>query len=231
MDNFCSSIGHFAAANRSLRKGESKLPDNLQHMNQGTQAFEPLDFLVSEEFDNSCKNDDAGDKANKFKTVNPGRDIPPEYARSCSTNPSCVHGLCSDYNSSNSCVTETNKPLQTMSPETNNRKRKAERALKYAFLTRSETDILDDGYKWRKYGKKFVKNRPNPRNYYRCSDSNCDVKKTVERDARDKGIVITTYLGKHNHGSPSVIYYIGNPEILKLPFQTASSPIECVSTP
>ena len=27
----------------------------------------------------------------------------------------------------------------------------------------SETDVLNDGYKWRKYGKKMVKNSPNPR--------------------------------------------------------------------
>ncbi|KAF8715685.1 hypothetical protein HU200_026625 [Digitaria exilis] len=32
-----------------------------------------------------------------------------------------------------------------------------------AFRTRSEIEILDDGYKWRKYGKKSVKNSPNPR--------------------------------------------------------------------
>ena len=51
------------------------------------------------------------------------------------------------------------------------------------------------------------------RSYYRCWDSNCDVKKTVERDAHDKGIVITTYLGTHNHESPTVIYYIERPEM------------------
>jgi len=29
---------------------------------------------------------------------------------------------------------------------------------------RSDDDeVLDDGYKWRKYGKKSVKNSPNPR--------------------------------------------------------------------
>lgn len=32
-----------------------------------------------------------------------------------------------------------------------------------AFKTKSEVEILDDGYKWRKYGKKMVKNSPNPR--------------------------------------------------------------------
>ena len=28
---------------------------------------------------------------------------------------------------------------------------------------KSEMDVVDDGYKWRKYGKKMVKNSPNPR--------------------------------------------------------------------
>lgn len=29
--------------------------------------------------------------------------------------------------------------------------------------TTSEVDILDDGYRWRKYGQKVVKGNPNPR--------------------------------------------------------------------
>ncbi|XP_021887938.1 probable WRKY transcription factor 56 [Carica papaya] len=32
-----------------------------------------------------------------------------------------------------------------------------------AFHTRSADDILDDGYRWRKYGQKFVKNSVQPR--------------------------------------------------------------------
>lgn len=28
------------------------------------------------------------------------------------------------------------------------------------FRTRSQVEIMDDGYKWRKYGKKSVKNSP-----------------------------------------------------------------------
>lgn len=34
---------------------------------------------------------------------------------------------------------------------------------RFAFKTKSDIEILDDGYKWRKYGKKKVKNSPNPR--------------------------------------------------------------------
>lgn len=72
-----------------------------------------------------------------------------------------------------------------------------------AFKTKTEIEILDDGFKWRKYGKKKVKNSPNPRNYYKCSVNGCPVKKRVERDREDNGIVITTYEGVHNHKGPT----------------------------
>ncbi|XP_074589139.1 putative WRKY transcription factor 43 [Curcuma longa] len=70
---------------------------------------------------------------------------------------------------------------------------------KVGFVTKSEIEMLDDGYKWRKYGKKKVKSSPNPRNYYRCSSSGCNVKKRVERHREDSSFVITTYEGVHNH--------------------------------
>lgn len=40
---------------------------------------------------------------------------------------------------------------------------KEEGVCRVAFRTKSEIDILDDGFRWRKYGKKSVKNSPNPR--------------------------------------------------------------------
>ncbi|EXC19698.1 putative WRKY transcription factor 51 [Morus notabilis] len=78
---------------------------------------------------------------------------------------------------------------------------------KVAFRTKTEQDVLDDGFRWRKYGKKSVKNSPNPRNYYKCSSGGCNVKKRVERDRDDSSYVITTYEGVHNHESPGVVYY------------------------
>ncbi|KAI5679394.1 hypothetical protein M9H77_10344 [Catharanthus roseus] len=36
---------------------------------------------------------------------------------------------------------------------------------RYAFQTRSQVDILDDGYRWRKYGQKAVKNNKFPRGF------------------------------------------------------------------
>uniref|UniRef100_A0A803LCX1 WRKY domain-containing protein n=1 Tax=Chenopodium quinoa TaxID=63459 RepID=A0A803LCX1_CHEQI len=69
--------------------------------------------------------------------------------------------------------------------------------------TTSDIDILDDGYRWRKYGQKVVKGNPNPRSYYKCTHPNCPVRKHVERAAHDLRAVITTYEGKHNHDVPA----------------------------
>ncbi|KAL8096448.1 putative WRKY transcription factor 75 [Apium graveolens] len=76
-----------------------------------------------------------------------------------------------------------------------------------AFRMKTELEILDDGYKWRKYGKKMVKSNPNPRNYYKCSTVGCKVKKRVEREIKDSSYVITTYEGIHNHETPNSVFY------------------------
>ncbi|KAL2892120.1 putative WRKY transcription factor 43 [Bienertia sinuspersici] len=54
------------------------------------------------------------------------------------------------------------------------RSRKAKVVPRFAFQTRSSEDILDDGYRWRKYGQK-------------------------SRLSKDSSIVVTTYEGIHNH--------------------------------
>ncbi|XP_008389418.1 probable WRKY transcription factor 57 isoform X2 [Malus sylvestris] len=70
---------------------------------------------------------------------------------------------------------------------------------RFAFMTKSEVDNLEDGYRWRKYGQKAVKNSPFPRSYYRCTNTKCTVKKRVERSSQDPTTVITTYEGQHCH--------------------------------
>ncbi|KAI3417671.1 WRKY domain-containing protein [Psidium guajava] len=72
---------------------------------------------------------------------------------------------------------------------------------RFAFMTKSEVDHLEDGYRWRKYGQKAVKSSPFPRSYYRCTNTKCTVKKRVERSSEDPAIVITTYEGQHCHHS------------------------------
>ncbi|KAL8258809.1 hypothetical protein R6Q59_026762 [Mikania micrantha] len=69
--------------------------------------------------------------------------------------------------------------------------------------TVSDIDILDDGYRWRKYGQKVVKGNPNPRSYYKCTTSGCSVRKQVERASHNIKSVVTTYEGKHNHDVPA----------------------------
>ncbi|XP_042386115.1 WRKY transcription factor 71-like [Zingiber officinale] len=85
------------------------------------------------------------------------------------------------------------------------KKEKRQREARYAFVTKSEVDHLDDGYRWRKYGQKAVKNSPFPRSYYRCTNQKCPVKKRVERSHQDPTIVITTYEGKHTHQFPATL--------------------------
>ncbi|CAN6345716.1 unnamed protein product [Urochloa humidicola] len=79
---------------------------------------------------------------------------------------------------------------------------KKPREPRVAFMTKSEVDHLEDGYRWRKYGQKAVKNSSYPRSYYRCTAARCGVKKRVERSHQDPSTVVTTYEGQHTHPSP-----------------------------
>ncbi|KAF8387662.1 hypothetical protein HHK36_026327 [Tetracentron sinense] len=97
-----------------------------------------------------------------------------------------------------------------LKPKKKNQKRLKEP--RFAFMTRSEVDHLEDGYRWRKYGQKAVKNSPFPRSYHRCTSATCGVKKRVERSSDDPTIVITTYEGKHTH--PSLMMPRGSAAII-----------------
>ncbi|CAN4079084.1 unnamed protein product [Withania somnifera] len=92
-----------------------------------------------------------------------------------------------------------NKYLSSSSLSVNKKGDKKLKKPRFAFQTRSQVDILDDGYRWRKYGQKAVKNNNYPRSYYRCTHEGCNVKKQVQRLAKDEGIVVTTYEGMHTH--------------------------------
>ncbi|XP_021888384.1 probable WRKY transcription factor 49 isoform X2 [Carica papaya] len=59
--------------------------------------------------------------------------------------------------------------------------------------------MADDGYKWRKYGQKSIKNSPNPRSYYKCTNPRCSAKKQVEKSNEEPDTLIVTYEGLHLH--------------------------------
>ncbi|KAE8704015.1 hyoscyamine 6-dioxygenase [Hibiscus syriacus] len=68
-----------------------------------------------------------------------------------------------------------------LKPKKKNQKK--QREPRFAFMTKSEIDHLDDGYRWRKYGQKAVKNSPYPSIYTviisssraeECGTSGCD---------------------------------------------------------
>ncbi|KAK4484581.1 hypothetical protein RD792_007165 [Penstemon davidsonii] len=96
---------------------------------------------------------------------------------------------------------------------------KKQREPRFAFMTKSEVDNLEDGYRWRKYGQKAVKNSPFPRSYYRCTSQKCSVKKRIERSFEDPSTVITTYEGQHNHHSPATLR--GSAAAMLNPFPTS----------
>ncbi|KZV27628.1 putative WRKY transcription factor 49-like [Dorcoceras hygrometricum] len=71
---------------------------------------------------------------------------------------------------------------------------------KYSLIIKNHGNALtDDGYKWRKYGQKSIKNTPNPRSYYRCANPRCNAKKRVELSMEDPDSIIVTYEGLHVH--------------------------------
>ena len=60
----------------------------------------------------------------------------------------------------------------------------------------------EDGYQWKKYGQKFIKNIQKIRSYFRCRDRRCGAKKKVEWQPGDPSVRVV-YDGAHLHGSPS----------------------------
>ncbi|XP_020086058.1 probable WRKY transcription factor 49 [Ananas comosus] len=84
--------------------------------------------------------------------------------------------------------------------------------------------LSDDGYKWRKYGQKAIKNSPNPRSYYRCTNPRCNAKKQVERSTEDPETLVVTYEGLHLHYTYSHFLLSRSPEFNSAGLSTAKKP-------
>ncbi|CAH2080208.1 unnamed protein product [Thlaspi arvense] len=102
------------------------------------------------------------------------------------------------------------------------KEKRSRKVPRIAFHTKSDDDVLDDGYRWRKYGQKSVKNNAYPRSYYRCTYHTCNVKKQVQRLAKDPNVVVTTYEGIHNHPCEKLMETL-NPLLRQLQFLSSFS--------
>uniref|UniRef100_J3M859 WRKY domain-containing protein n=1 Tax=Oryza brachyantha TaxID=4533 RepID=J3M859_ORYBR len=67
--------------------------------------------------------------------------------------------------------------------------------------TRVETArTSEDGFLWRKYGQKDIKNSKHPRLYFRCSykeDDGCKATRQVQQSEDDPSLYVITYFGEH----------------------------------
>nr|CAD1841664.1 unnamed protein product [Ananas comosus var. bracteatus] len=62
----------------------------------------------------------------------------------------------------------------------------------------------EDGYEWKKYGQKFIRNIQMIRSYFKCRNNRCNAKKRVEWiPSNPTNNIRIVYDGQHSHGAPS----------------------------
>ncbi|KDP45892.1 hypothetical protein JCGZ_15452 [Jatropha curcas] len=59
----------------------------------------------------------------------------------------------------------------------------------------------EDGYEWRKYGQKFIKNIGKFRSYFKCHKQNCNARKRVEWSRSNPDYLRVVYDGVHTHAA------------------------------
>ncbi|XP_022773768.1 probable WRKY transcription factor 28 [Durio zibethinus] len=172
----------------------------------------------SRAFDMSCSSSDVvspiDDGSNSMKI---GRTADNSAGNNTTENPSTPNSSVSSSSNEGAAAEDSSKTKKDKKPKGSKdgddkskkvnkpTKEKRQREPRFAFLTKSEIDHLEDGYRWRKYGQKTVKNSSYPRSYYRCTSQKCGVKKRVERSFQDPSVVVTTYEGQHNHHIPTTL--------------------------
>uniref|UniRef100_A0A3Q7GM53 WRKY domain-containing protein n=1 Tax=Solanum lycopersicum TaxID=4081 RepID=A0A3Q7GM53_SOLLC len=75
----------------------------------------------------------------------------------------------------------------------------------------SQEELTNDKWAWRKYGQKYIKGSPFPRNYYKCDTSkHCEAKKQIEKSSKDENIFLVSCFGEHNHDPPMSRRYLAS---------------------
>ncbi|XP_076937118.1 putative WRKY transcription factor 70 [Bidens hawaiensis] len=81
-----------------------------------------------------------------------------------------------------------------------------------SMITKITSNLIDDGYAWRKYGQKAILNSKHQRNYYRCShklEQGCQATKQVQKTDNKLSTYKITYIGLHtcnnSHRAPQII--------------------------
>ncbi|XP_011095658.1 probable WRKY transcription factor 2 [Sesamum indicum] len=171
-------------------------------MQQGNVAGAPTPALPGQEYNNGANATLRTQSGTQYESAD-GVDRSSTFSNDEDDDDRATHGSVSlGYDGEGDELESKRRKLETYTPEMSGNTR-AIREPRVVVQTTSEVDILDDGYRWRKYGQKVVKGNPNPRSYYKCTSAGCNVRKHVERASHDLKSVITTYEGKHNHDVPA----------------------------
>lgn len=116
---------------------------------------------------------------------------------------------CSNITNNRKLLSPYSSP-RALSPRNDAGTRKAEKRRKdsetnipFNFKATTKDEAMYDGFRWKKYGKKSLKESPYPRYYFKCIDRHCTARKQVQHSPADPNVVLTTYEGVHNHDPPT----------------------------
>ncbi|CAH8269654.1 unnamed protein product [Arabidopsis lyrata] len=106
-----------------------------------------------------------------------------------------------DEQSNNSSPQDSSPVLESARKQLHKRGRKTSMAESSDYHRHeSSTPIYHDGFLWRKYGQKQIKESEYQRSYYKCAytkDQNCEAKKQVQKIQHNPPLYSTTYFGQH----------------------------------
>ncbi|MCO5548870.1 hypothetical protein L7F22_002332 [Adiantum nelumboides] len=160
-------------------------------INKGDDSFIFKPHLIAAECGSSV-NIGIGTSAMLIETNADGHSREQEYRELCCLVPDSRQELLPDIKSSvmepqNFSKLDTTIPLGMKPPG--------------VFVNSNARQQSIDGYNWKKYGQKQLKNSENPRSYYKCSHCFCPAKRQVER-SQEGEITEIMYKGNHNHPKP-----------------------------